>query len=175
MKQIEIVLRSFSKEWIKKVAEKIKQGITEKINFELMEKSNQSFIDYRLDTKTKSTIFIGTFNNTEEAIIGAIAHEIAHFYSPQPNLTSKYYYQSLLKWTSSRRITNKCCEYIGLFNLSTFIDESRVDNFGVNLLRQAGMNPDHMKEMLKCLLKSKDLNIIKKINIRLRLIKLNLC
>jgi len=169
-----IIKNSIKEEWMKAVAEDIIPGITEKLSIVLLNDSVQSFIDNRMDRKTKSTIYIGTFKNSEGAIIGALAHEIAHFLSPPPILIDNFYYKTTLKLTSSRHITNKVNNYIRFLNFSAFRDESKVDKLGIDLLRKAGMNPDYIKEMLKCLLKSANLKAAQKIIIRMRIIKIYL-
>jgi len=160
-----------SLEWLKIAAERIKPGITQKIEIEILGKSTQSFIDRRLDEKVKSTIYLGTKSNSKDAIIGSLAHEIAHFVQPLPNLADKFYYKTCLNLTSSKKFTDKLSEYIRFINLSTFRSESKTDKIGTILLKEAAMDPACIKEMLNGLVKSKQLNTTNRIIVRMRLLR----
>ena len=165
-------LEYISREWLKKAAERIKPGITQKIEIEILEKSTQSFIDRRLDEKVKSTIYLGINSNSIDAIIGSLAHEIAHFIQPLPNLADKFYYKTCLKLTGSKKLTHKFSQYIRFITLNTFWSESKTDKIGMILLKEAEMDPACIKEMLKGLLKSKQLNTTNRIIVRMRLLRI---
>ena len=167
----ELIKDKNSQEWINKIAEQIKPEILQKIEIVLMSNSIQSFIDRRLDEKVKSTIYLGTKSNSIDAIIGSLAHEIAHFIQPFPNLADKFYYKTCLKFTASKKLTHKLSQYIRFITLSTFWSESKTDKIGMILLKEAGIDPAYIKKMLKSLLTSKRLNTTNRIIVRMRLLK----
>jgi len=131
-------------------------------------------IDRRVDPQEKSNIYIGILNNSKGAIIGALAHELAHYMQPLPTLTEKFYYKATYKLTGSRRITNKFFHYVRFFSLSTFIHESRTDKLGMELLRNAQMETAYIKEMLQHILQFRKLDFTVRISARMRLIKFNI-
>ena len=148
-------------------AKKLKQDVLDLAEIKENKNSTRDFADIPHNNKTKPVIYIGTLNRTDNAITGAIAHEIAHIILQEFDLHKKLYFVLLKKLTKSNQIAFKYSYYLALLTGYVYKHETKADRLGLELLNSAGLKVECMIEMVQGL-KSKGLlqYILKKRRLR---------
>lgn len=141
---------------ISEIAEKLYPNISQIIKLKILNKCSNSYSDIRLDDKIKPTIYIGTLNRSDNAITGAIAHEIAHILLRELDFHKKLYFKLFRKLTKSNQKAIKYSYKVALLTGCVYEHETKADQLGLEFLTSAGFNQECMMEMLQGL-KSKSL------------------